>query len=165
MLNPTAADLELRRNALEHGAALTLGRMLFAFSRLDMNLGLMLSWALRDTSNGSQLKNLDDVNFNSRLEFLGRHIESSTNLPIKAKAELSSWLGIAHSLRTQRNQLVHGRWGIDAVKDKVLNIVGLPSSNNQHTIEYSLAELEAHNHRIEQFTSTLSELRERWQLA
>jgi len=163
MPNITAADLDMRRKVLEDGAALTLGKMLFAFSRLDMNLGLLLSWALRDPSSG-QLKKLDDENFNARLELLGKHIASSSGLPIKAKAELISWLDNAHSLRTQRNQLVHGRWGVDAIKDKVLNITGLPSSDAQRVIEYSLTELEAFNHRIVDVISTLSELRERWKL-
>jgi len=50
----TGIEIERVRQGLEQESATTLGRMIFEFSRLDMNLGLMLAWA----HEGSQLKKL-----------------------------------------------------------------------------------------------------------
>jgi hypothetical protein len=165
MLTLTANDLATRRKDLEQSAASALGKTLFAFSRLDMNLGLMLSWHLWSIGKEGQVKSVENMNFNTRLELLNQCIDGSATIPDGAKVELNAWLAQAHAARAQRNELVHGRWASDPVKDKVLNIVGLPSSDAQRTIEYSIRELEDFNHQIERLTSDMSQLRERWQLA
>ena len=50
----TGTEIERARQSLEQASATTLGRMIFEYSRLDMNLGLMLAWA----HEGSELERL-----------------------------------------------------------------------------------------------------------
>ena len=66
-----------------------------------------------------------------------------------------------HTAREQRNQMVHGRWGIEARRHKVVNVVGLPSGTQQ-SIEYTLAELTAFNDELGALARELSRLREHW---
>jgi hypothetical protein len=107
---------------------------------------------------------VDTMNFNSRLEFIARYVESSNGLAHEARTEMNDWIAAANAVRAKRNQFIHGRWGSDVLRNKALNIVGLPGSDAQETMEYSLSELEAYNQAIERLTLTLSQMRERWQL-
>ena len=81
-----------------------------------------------------------------------------------ARAEMTAWITDAHAARTQRNQFIHGRWASDVLRSKVLNIVGLPGSDAQKTVEYTLDDLDAFNHRIQALMLALTRVRERWQL-
>lgn len=160
----TAAELSAMRDEFEQHAASLLGRMIFAFSRLDTNLGLMVAWVMRSLGKEAQLKNVDTMSFNTRLEFIAEYIETSNGLASEARAEMSDWIAAADAARAQRNKFVHGRWGIDIHRNKALNVVGLPGSDAQRPFEYSLSELEAYNQVIRHLTSTLSQIRDRWRL-
>lgn len=164
MSNLTLADQEAMRDAFEERAASILGKMLFSFSRLDVNLGLMVSWVLWSLGKESQVKNVDTMNFNSKLEFITQYIEVSSNLPSGAREDLAQWLSDAHAAREQRNQFIHGRWASDALRGKALNIVGLPGSDAQRTFEYALGDLEAFNTSVQHLTRRLSKAREQWNL-
>ena len=159
----TANDLMAMRDEFEQRAATILGKMLFAFSRLDMNLGLMIG-RLRSVGNEAQVKNGDTMNFNAKLEFVAKYVEDSSSLEPAARVEITEWVAAAHDARVQRNQFIHGRWASDVLRSKALNIIGLPGSDAQTTIEYTLDELDAYNHRIQELTLALSRVRERWQL-
>jgi len=164
MRDLTANEMVARRRELDDSAALAVGRILFAFSRLEMNLGLMLTWAYWITGKDNEVQCLNNMNFGARLDLLRQYIERSPALPVEARSALSVWLSAADVVRERRNQLVHGRWASDPIKEKVVNVFGLPTSDAQETIEYSLAELEAYNQEILSLTSALSQLRKRWQL-
>jgi len=66
--------------------------------------------------------------------------------------------------RQQRNNLVHGRWGVEAHKNKVVNVIGLPTSSAQQSIEYTLEELAEVNEELRKLQSELARLREHWPL-
>ncbi|WP_232081251.1 hypothetical protein [Variovorax sp. WDL1] len=68
-----------------------------------------------------------------------------------------------HAARVQRNQMVHGRWGIEAHRHKVVNVIGLPSGTQQ-SIDYTLAELTAFNEELRALERELARLRENWPL-
>ena len=130
-----AGDVWRIHEELERDAASALGRAMFAFSSLDMNLGLMVASALRYLGKESQAAKVDSLNFKVRLEFVENYVVTTPEVDPKAVSAVRAWVSQAHTARLQRNQLVHGRWGVDPYKRKALNIVGLPSSDAQQTFE------------------------------
>jgi hypothetical protein len=164
MNEPTAGEIWKLREELERDASAILGRAIFGFSRLDMNLGLMVASILRVSGRPDQAQKVDEMNFHKRLEFVSRYVLETPAIDPRASEVMTSWLRSADQLRTQRNELVHGRWGVDPYKRKALNIVGLPSSGAQRTIEYTLEELEAFVQRTQELQASLSKARSTWQL-
>ncbi len=160
----TGADILRLRDELERESASALGEAMFAFSGLDMNLGLMVASTLRNTGREAQVPKADAMSFHQRLEFIESHIESDSSLPSKAKEEMKRWLADAHRARLERNQLVHGRWSTDPVRGKALNIVGLPSSDSQQVFEYTVEELRSVAQSFVELNSRLSKARMRWHL-
>lgn len=160
----TAGDIWRIQEEIEHGAASALGRAMFAFSRLDMNLGLMVASALRYLGKDGQAAKVDSLNFKARLEFVENYVTTATEVEPNAVLEVRAWLSQAHSARLQRNQLVHGRWSVDPYERKALNIVGSPSSDAQRTIKYTLEELEAIGQEYQRLNSALGKTRHRWHL-
>ena len=73
------------------------------------------------------------------------------------------WIERMHAVRLQRNQLVHGRWGIEPHKNKVVNVIGLPTGAQQ-AVEYSIDDLAAVNDELRALQLELRRLRDRWPL-
>jgi len=161
MKERTTIDIERIRQGLEQASATTLGRMIFEFSRLDMNLGLMLAWA----HEGSQLEKLTKLvanyTFHKKLDFLAELAKSKYQANQEAMNDHATWLAEAHEVRTNRNDLIHGRWGVDHLKKQVVNIVGLPTGE-QIERRYTIPELKAALERMQQLQKQLSTLREKW---
>lgn len=160
----TGLDILRIREELERDAASALGRALFAFSGLDMNLGLMVASTLRHLGKDGQATKVDSLNFKTRLEFVENYVITASEIAPRAVLEMKTWISQAHAARLQRNQLVHGRWSADPYKRKALVIVGLPSSDVRQTIEYTIEELEAISEEFRRLNSTLSQVRLRWRL-
>jgi len=160
----TAGDIWRIREQLERDAASALGKAMFAFSGLDTNLGLMVASVLRYVGKEGQAARVDSLNFKARLEFVDAYIASTSEFHPTAVSEVRDWVLQAQEARQLRNQLVHGRWGVDPLTGKVHNIVGLPSSDAQQTIEYTLEELDAISQEFRRLNSALSKSRQRWGL-
>jgi hypothetical protein len=160
----TAGDLWRMRERLELDAATALGQAMFAFSGLDTNLGLMVASALRYVGKEVHADNVSSLNFKARLDFVAEYASTRPEVAAEAALLLKAWVSRAHEARLLRNQLVHGRWNVDAMKNKVLNIVGLPSGDAQQIFEYSLEELVAIGERFRSLNVELSKTRQRWHL-
>lgn len=158
----TGIEVERARQALEQAAAMVMGRMLFEFSRLDMALGLCLVWS----NEGAQLEKLtkliDNYSFNDKVDALKEHAKAKYPDGHEARPEYASWVQDAHEVRMQRNELVHGRWGIDHMNNQVVNVLGLPTSPDQSSRGYSIDELKAALERMVRSQVRLAELRKRW---
>lgn len=160
----TGIEVERTRQALEEAGAKVLGRMLFEFSRLDMALGLAIVWS----NEGAQLDELttqvDKLQFNDKLERLLKLVKAkyASVADHEAGAVYSKWVDDVHEVRMVRNELVHGRWGIDHMKNQVVNVHGLPTSPDQKSTGYSINELKAVLEHMVQLQVRLVELRARW---
>ena len=137
---------------------------MFAFSSLDVNLGLMVSSALHDLGKEGQAARVDSLNFKARLEFVEDYVQTAAEVLPEAAEEIKAWVAQADIARSQRNQLVHGRWVIDPQKRKAINIVGVPSDDTQKAIEYTIEELEAVGEEFRRLNDSLSLARQRWHL-
>jgi hypothetical protein len=157
----TGIEINRARQGLEQASATILGRMMFEFSRLDMNLGLMLAWA----HEGSQLEKLTkmvaDYSFHKKLDFLKELVQLKYQTNIKAMDAHATWLAEAHEVRAHRNDLIHGRWGIDHMNNQVVNIVGIPTGE-QIERRYTIPELKTALVRMQKLHMQLSRLREQW---
>lgn len=158
----TAGELWARRDQLENDAALQLGYMIFEFSRLDVNLGLCLVWV----DGGAKLKSLTesvaDLNLKGKLDKLESHVKAKLPAGSKRRKAYDAWIERTHAIRQQRNSLVHGRWGVEAHLNKVVNVIGLPTSDAQQEFHYGIDELVAINDELRSLQSELSRLREHW---
>ena len=155
----TGFEVQEERTRLEREAATILGFMLFEYSRLDMELGLFLSWSDEGSSLESLTKKMVGLNFNKRLEHLQTSVASKfRDTPSIADAYFA-WISDAHLIRELRNHLFHGRWGVEPIAQRVVNVVGLPNSPDQSSTPYTIAELEGHLERMRQLRVRLQELR------
>ena len=157
----TGIEIEQARQGLEQASATTLGRMIFEFSRLDMNLGLMLSWAHEGSQLEKLTKKVSSYTFHKKLEFLAELTQSKYQGNQEAMDAHAKWLAEAHEARADRNDFIHGSWGVDHMNNQVVNIVGLPTGE-QNKRSYKTSELKAALVRLQQLEKQLSSLRERY---
>ncbi len=158
----TGVEIEMERDRLEREAAAILGYMLFEYSRLDMELGLLLVWSGDGRKCEFLTKKLGGYSIYRRLQCLGDLVEMRyADIP-EAFELYSSWLADAHNTRVLRNQLIHGRWGIEPTKRKVVNVMGLPTSQEQKSTPFSLEELQCALESIKELRTRLHELRKLW---
>lgn len=144
-------------------AASLLGQMLFAFSYIDVNLGLCLAWADSGKRLEALSKSIEGQNIHAKLEALARQVAEKFPAGSKRRVAYEHWIERVHAVRVQRNQMVHGRWGIEARDHKVVNVMGLPSGTQQ-SIEYTLSELTAFNEELRAIERELARLRTHWPL-
>lgn len=160
----TAGELLAREEKLEHDAASQLGRIIFEFSRLDMNLGLCLVWVDGGAELDSLTKSVKNLNLNGKLALLEKHVQAKLPDGSKRRKAYEAWIRRVHAIRQQRNNLIHGRWGVEAHINKVVNVVGLPTSDDQQVTRYGIDELVAVNYELKTLQTDLSKLRDHWPL-
>ncbi|MBK4737865.1 hypothetical protein [Noviherbaspirillum pedocola] len=148
----------------EEKAATILGRILFEFSRLEMELGLCIVWI----EGGALLEQLtrkhEYSTFNERLGFLRESVDQLLPAGSKGHTAYTGWLDQADTLRKLRNELIHGRWGVDTTVERVVNVIGMPTSPNQRSVGYSLEQLKQVLDSVNVLRNDLSTLRDRWPL-
>jgi signal transduction protein with GAF and PtsI domain len=155
----TGSEVQPERERLEGAAATTLGFMLFEYSRLDMELGLFLSWVDQGRHLEKMAKKVEALNFNKRLEYLQKAAAERFRESPAIMEAYAGWISDAHEIRELRNRLFHGRWGIEPIRQVVVNVVGLPTSPDQEATKYSLSDLESGLRAISQLRARLRDLR------
>lgn len=155
----TGIEIQEERDRLEREAATILGYMLFEYSRLDMELGLFLVWAYEGKTLEELTKKLSDYSFHKRLEFLQKLVQVKFAETPKIIGAYATWLADAHEIRSIRNQLFHGRWGVNPIQQQVTNVLGLPTSPEQRETPYSIVDLQNKLETIRALRTRLQELR------
>lgn len=155
----TGIEIKRSKQGLEQASATVLGRILIEFSRLDVALGLLLVWS----GDGQQLHELTNkvevLSFSKKLEFLDTLVREKYGSTEVTCSPYTPWLQDANELRQLRNELVHGRWGIKPIKERVINIIGLPTSPDQRTTEYAISDLKCVLEKLVALGQRLSVLR------
>ena len=147
---------------LESAAVAIVGRLVFAFSRFEFNLGL----CLRDLVGG---RDVDLVNplverlsFKNKLDALKEVIELKFASEPAYVAEFSAWYRTMDSLRAKRNSFVHGRWAVLENTKVVVNVApGMPSSEPQRETRFTATELQRELHALEQSVLQFNKLCDR----
>ncbi len=153
----TGFELHRVRDELETSAATVLGRIIFEFSRLDMNLGLTLVWAHEGSNLEELTSKIVDYSFHKKLDCLRDLSLGKYSGNPRAKRAYADWLELADKIRSQRNDLIHGRWGVEARSALVVNVVGLPTGE-QYVRHYTIPELERVLAQLKQLQRQLSDL-------
>lgn len=143
---------------LEEQAAKALGYIHFAFSRLDTDLGLALVWAHGDEKLEIRTNKVSKLSFHARLELLRKLSKDLYSNSPKIVAEYEDWINDAHSVRELRNRFFHGRWGVSS-KNTVGNVLGLPTSPDQESTEFTVQELKTHCETLHSLSFRLASLR------
>ena len=155
----TGTEIQEEHDRLERDAATVLGLMIFEYTRLDMELGWLLSWADGGTSLERLTKKLGPLSFSKRLEHLEKSVASKFQGQPEVAATYQDWLSDAHAIRELRNQLFHGRWAVQPIRQVVVNVVGLPNSVDQKGTPYSISDLEGVLIAIRELRARLQGLR------
>jgi hypothetical protein len=152
----------LSYDALETAACTLVGRLIFALSRFETNLALYIRDYKGPEHADAVLSKLENSSFHVKLEMLEAAVRSVYGEERACIDAFSHWLGTAHEIRTTRNDLVHGRWGINPTGQQVVNVTGLPGSPNQKEMRYSLQELEAYFGQVDRFVRKFYALSRKW---
>lgn len=159
----TGIEIERARQELEQASATILGRMLFEYSRLDMNLGLMLAWI----DGGAKLEAMTEqvskpqFSFGEKLKLLNKLAQKKYNGKVKALAAHEKWGEEANAIRELRNVLIHGRWGVEPMLNHVINVVDIPTGE-QKVSRYTIAELKTILQRMKDLGQQMSKLRQQY---
>jgi hypothetical protein len=135
---PILPETELEAMAAQH-----LGRLLFVFGRLEMNLGLALVHTRPASESERETVRVEKLSFGDKLagfeeKVLLRHAENE-----QALARWAKWFTAAHALRKLRNDFAHGRWGFQNMQERIFHVSNLPDSPNQEVTRYTLDEFAA----------------------
>ncbi|MGJ7913934.1 hypothetical protein ACI48D_00450 [Massilia sp. LXY-6] len=129
----------LPETEVEAMAALHLGRLLFVFGRMELDLGQALVQAQPAEDAERAILRIEQLPFGEKLrEFetlaLRRHADDA---PLRARWQ--RWFAAAHALRKLRNDFAHGSWGFQNMQQQIVHVSHLPGSPNQTEVRYSLA--------------------------
>lgn len=135
--------------------------MIFEFSRLDMNLGLTVVWLNGGNDIPGRTKTATGMPFNSRLRTIGDAVAKTHPIGSKRRKAWDDWIERAHAARLKRNDLIHGRWGVEPQRQVVTNVIGLPTGEQRETA-YRIEDLEGFVAELRKLHGDLWPLREKW---
>lgn len=164
MIQQTGIELRQKHVDLEREAATILGYMLFEYSRLEMDLGLLIAWKENGQDLDSLTRKLETENFNAKLASLDKSIRSKFANMVHAAESYATWIEQAHKLRELRNRFFHGRWGVNSTAQTISCVVGLPTSPDQQEHAYSIDDLKSALDSLRMLRADLQKLRGTWPL-
>ena len=160
----TAGDIWKKQEEIERNAATLLGQMLFEFARLETGLSLCVVWLDEGKRLEALTKQIAGVSFHKKIEVLENFISTALPTGSKRHQAYATWIEQVNAARQQRNELVHGRWGVDGTRECVVNVIGIPTSTEQREVHYTLDELKSILTELQRLQKRLSQLRSNWPL-
>lgn len=140
---------------LRRAVALRIGRMVMEYSRLEMELGLLLHGIDGGREAAAMALELRRADFNQRLGMLRSRLRALGSAP----AGYGAWVREADAARRLRNRLMHGRWGFHRDGRTVSNVRGDPFSEEQTEETMTLADLDAQLAQLKALRRQLAALR------
>jgi hypothetical protein len=136
---PILPDTELEAMAAQH-----LGRLLFVFGGLELNLELTLVNARPPAESESEAARVEELKFGEKLNELESKVLASHAGNAKALARWQKWFLAANALRKLRNCYAHGRWGFQHYHQHIVHVCRLPGIGKQEEVRFTLDEFAAH---------------------
>ena len=137
---PTGIQIAAARMNLQHNAELHLGRFLFSFAHLESALDLCIVWVDQGREYEKLTRKIERLNFAGKLDLLQAQVDRATS--IETRSVYGDWLQRVHTVREQRNALVHGRLGLDVMRRRVTVVLSRAPSTDFESVEFSLPDLE-----------------------
>jgi ABC-type glycerol-3-phosphate transport system substrate-binding protein len=132
------------------------------YARLDVNLALYVANCRGHDMRTQMLEELENTSFKVKLDRLLPAVTREYGVDPESSATWEEWLESANKLRCKRNDLIHGRWGIDEARSLVFNVIGLPGSPKQLEVTYTLDDLADEVELAIEVSKRFSELRDKW---
>jgi hypothetical protein len=152
---PILPETELEAMAAQH-----LGRLLFVFGRLELNLGLALVRTRPPGQFGREIVRVEKLPFEAKLcEFEALVLQCRAD-DAPALARWKKWFAAAHALRELKSDFAHGRWGFQNMHQQIVHVSHLPGSGNLDEARYTLDEFAAHVAGAEEVAEEFSTLRD-----
>ena len=149
---------------VERAMAERLGRVLFAYSRLDVSLGLQLVWTDMAQELPSLSRRYDNQGVAARMEFLKKRVADVYAPDSDGGKAYALFFPELDNLRQIRNDLVHGRWSPPLDEGQMACVVGMPTSEDQRQTFYTPAMLDEVVQRLDQARDRHDRLRSQWPL-
>ena len=129
----------LPETEVEAAAALHLGRLLFVFGRLELDLGLALVNAQPAQDAERETARIGQLGFGEKLDELETLV-----LPLHAAdapllGRWQRWFKAAQDLRKLRDGFARGRWGFQNMQQQIVHVTTLPGNPEQDEVRYTLA--------------------------
>jgi hypothetical protein len=150
----------LPETELEAMAAQYLGRLLFVFGRLELNLGLALVKLRPPGESEREAARVEQLSFGDKLDELEARALASHAGDARALARWQKWFAAAHALRELKSDFAHGRWGFQNMQQQIVHVSHLPGSGNRQEARYTLDEFAAHVASAEEVAEEFSTLRD-----
>ncbi|MEP9317388.1 hypothetical protein ABKS89_09670 [Pseudomonas sp. LABIM340] len=155
-------DLPPSTEMFEGAAAMIIGRVVLAFSRLELNLALLLE-LLVTPENEAQVDRLFKQALGARIEGVQNLISSRVGLDPSCLSEFADWKLQMDAVRLLRNRFIHGRWGILAHAQQIASVASYRANAPvDGEVRYSLRELEEELGKIEEVCASFIAWRNRW---
>jgi UDP-2,3-diacylglucosamine pyrophosphatase LpxH len=136
---PILPDTELEAMAAQH-----LGRLLFVFGGLELNLGQTLVNTRPPAEAESEAARVEKLAFGEKLDELESRVLASHAGDAETLARWRKWFLAADTLRKLRNRFAHGRWEFQHYHQQIVHVCRLPGSGDQEEVRYTLDEFAAH---------------------
>ncbi|MEJ8567936.1 DUF429 domain-containing protein [Elongatibacter sediminis] len=144
-------------------AAELVGRIVFAWSRFERNLGLTLQYAQGEPDEDTFKNGGFKGSVGEQLKALGRMVRENLANEPEGIGAFEVWLKHASNVRMKRNAIVHGRWTLlSGQRLMQLESTELPGVDASGKTRFSLAKLENELRDIESMDQDLYQLRVRW---
>jgi len=153
-LKPQSPPSDFERKAHE-----LVGRLIFTYSRLEVNLALFVASHEGSEARDKVLAQLEKGgSFYDKLALVLPTVRREFPEDADCMEIWDEWLKEADALRVKRNDMIHGRWGVHEHLGEVINITGLPSSDQKPETKYNLEQLEAEVQQAERTAQMFYEL-------
>jgi hypothetical protein len=128
----------LPETEVEATAALHLGRLLFVFGRMDLNLGQAMLKACPAEDVAREIVRIERLSFEDKLREYEALVLARNTDDAQLLARWQRWFAAAHGLQRLRKAFAHGRWGFQNMQQQVVHVTTLPGSPNQDEVRYTL---------------------------
>jgi hypothetical protein len=146
----------------ESAMAERLGRVLFAYSRLDVSLGLQLVWSDMAKELPSLTNRYSNQGVGARMDFLKKRVATVYAPDSDGGKAYADFFVELDALRQIRNDLVHGRWSPPLDEGQMACVVGLPTSGEQREAYFTSGLLDEVLLRLDRARVSHERLREQW---
>lgn len=136
----TGVQIAAARAQLERHAALLLGRLLFAYARLESAPDLCLVWVDDGKDLEAWTRKIERMNFGAKRGLL--KARAARQACAASRTAYAAWLARAHVVRERRNVLAHGRLGVNVRRGSLSAVLSRATSATMQAVEFPLADLE-----------------------
>ncbi|MCC7697689.1 hypothetical protein [Janthinobacterium sp. EB271-G4-7A] len=133
---------ELNAEDMEEFASCCLGKLLFVFSRIELNLTLHLVAMSATARMGASEAALSNCHFAGKLDFFLCFVDVLHQERTDFLRACHAWHAAAKSISLKRNRFAHGRWAILPYTQQVVHVSGYPGGH-QDEVRYALEDLRA----------------------